>query len=427
MSLAVGTFAQSDARLQKLEEAAALISGNRIAEAEKELQAILKLSPDDSGALNLLGTIRAQQGRYPEAEALFTRAIRSDKLFVGAHLNLAHLYTLNGKHEKAIEELRQVVRLDPQNTETLDRLARLLLARGQIDEGIKVLDEGEQAQQLPASLLILRGDALLKRGNIAQAEENYQRVLSQDGENTDAVLGVAQVAQMKGETDSATALLARARKMQANSPDTLYRFALVAIRAGLYEEANGTLQAAIRVKSDDATYFLALGTTWIKKPDLAEAETAFRRALQLDPSSAQAQMYLGYTLLEQKKFPEARVWLQKSLDQDKTVPETFFYLGQISQEQNEDLQALDLFKKAIQLAPTYSFAHAALGATYLRMKNYPAAQQELELSIKLNPNDAKAHYNLAVLFARINNQQRAQEEMAIVEQLKNAGQTPKKP
>jgi len=427
LSLPGVTFAQSDTRLQKLEAIAALISTNRISEAEKELQAILKLAPNDSGALNLLGTVRAQQGRYPEAEALFIGAIRSDKLFVGPHLNLAHLYTLTGKREKAIVELQEVMRLEPQNTEALDPLARLLLAAGRLDEGIKVLNEGEQTQLLSPSLLILRGDAYLKKGDIAKAEENYQRVLSQDSENTDAVLGVAQVAQLKGDADAANTLLGRARKMVANSPDTLYRFAIVAMQAGLYEEANGTLQAAIRMKSDDATYFLALGTTWIKKPDLAEAEAAFRHALQLDPNNPQGQMYLGYTLLEQKKFPEARVWLQKSLDQNKTVPETFFYLGQISQEQNEDLQAIDLFKKAIQLVPTYSFAHAALGASYLRMKNYPAAQQELELSIKLNPNDAKAHYNLAVLFARINNQQRAQEEMAIVEQLKKTSQPAKTP
>jgi tetratricopeptide (TPR) repeat protein len=419
------TSAQTDSRIQKLEQIASLISENRIAEAESKLQLTLRSAPNDSVALNLLGTIRAQQKRYKEAETLFTRAIQSDKLFVGAHLNLAYLYTITGKPEKTVAELRQVLQIDPTNVEVLDRLARLLLAEGQIDAGIKVLEEGEKAQPLSGSLLVLRGDAFLKKGVIPKAEESYQRAIAQDGENTDAVLGMAQAAQLKGDADSASALLDRSRKMVANSPETLYRFAMVAIRAGLYEEANRSLLAAIKSKSDDAAYFLALGTTWIKKPDLAEAESSFRRALQLRPNNAQAQMYLGYTLLEQKKYPEAKVWLQKSLDQDKTVPETYFYLGQIAQEQNEDLQAIDLFKQAIQLAPTYSFAHGSLGASYLRLKNYAAAQQELELSIKLNPNDAKAHYNLAVLFARLNNQKRAQEEMNIVEQLKNAGKPAK--
>ncbi len=410
---------QTDTNLKKLERAAALITENRTTEAEQELASVLKVAPNEPVGLNMLGTIRAKQGRYPEAEVLFTRAIRSDKQFVGPHMNLAYLYALTGQRQKTKLELREVLRLDPQNTEAVDRLARLLLAEGQIDEGINVLEQGARAQQLPESLLVLRGDAYLKKGNAASAAESYQLALDQRNENTDAVLGLAQAAQLKGDVDTAAGLLAQARKMVATSPDTLYRFALVALRSGLYEEANRTLLAAIKIKSDDPSYFLALGTTWIKKPDLVEAEQAFRHALQLQPDNSEAQMYLGYALLEQKKYPEARIWLEKSLRQDKNVPETFYYLGQIAQEENDDERAIGFFKKAIELVPTYSFAHAGLGASYLRLKNYPMAQQELELSVKLNPADAKAHYNLAVLFARLKNQQRAQEEMDIVDRLKN--------
>jgi tetratricopeptide (TPR) repeat protein len=414
--------AQVDNLVPRLEHAAGLISDNHTDEAEKELAAILKAAPNEPAALNLLGTVRAKQGRLNEAEILFSRAVRADNRFVGPHMNLAYLYTLMGQPKKTISELREVLRLDPRNSAALDRLARLLLAQGQIDEGIKVIVQAEQSP-LSAPLLVLLGDAYLKKGDAVRAEESYQRALSEQSEQTDAVLGLAQVAQFKGDADTALVHLSRARKMVANSPDTLYRFAIVALRAGLFEEANGTLLAAIKLKSDDPAYFLALGTTWIKKPDLAEAEQAFRRALELQPDNSQAQMYLGFTLLEQKKYPEAREYLEKSLQKDKSVPETYYYLGQLAQEENEDERAIPLFKKAIELVPSYSFAHAALGASYLRLKNYPLAQQELELSVKLNPNDSKAHYSLAVLFARLKNQQRAQEEMQIVEKLKNAVKT----
>ena len=411
--------AQIDSVVPRLEHAASLISDHHIDEAEKELSAILKAAPNEPTALNLLGTVRAQQGRFKEAEILFSRAVRSDNRYVGPHMNLAYLYTLTGQPKKTISELREVLRLDPGNREALDRLARLLLAQGQIDEGINVLEQAETSQTLSPPLLVLLGDAYLKKGNAARAEESYQRALLQASEQTDAVLGLAQVSELKGDVNTALVHLGRARKMVANSPDTLYRFALVALRAGLFEEANGTLLAAIKRKSDDPSYFLALGTTWIKKPDLAEAEQAFRRALQLQPDNPQAQMYLGYALLEQKKYPEARAYLEQSLQKDKSVPETYYYLGQLAQEENDDERAIQLFKKAIELVPSYSFAHAGLGASYLRLKNYQLAEQELELSVKLNPNDSKAHYNLAVLFARLRNQLRAQEEMRIVEKLKS--------
>lgn len=410
--------AQADNQ-QRLEHAAALIADNRIPEAERELSSILRLAPNEPAALNLFGTIRAKQGRLREAEAFFARAVRGDNNYIGPHMNLAYLYMLMGQPNKTISELKNVLSLDPRNAEALDKLARLLLARGEIDEGIKTLERAEQSQPLSSALLVLLGDAHLKKSNAIAAEARYQLALERQSDDTDAVLGLAQVAQLKGDAGTVSSYLARARKMVATSPDTLYRFALVASGAGLYEEANGTLLAAIKLNPNDPAYFLALGTTWIKKPDLVEAERAFRRAIQLQPGSSTAQMYLGYSLLEQKKYPEAREWLEKSLLKDKSVPETFYYLGQIAQEQNDDLRAIEFFKKALMLVSSYSFAHAALGASYLRLKNYPLAQQELELSVKLNPNNAKAHYNLAVLFARLKNPERAQQEMQIVDKLKN--------
>jgi len=405
--------------VKRLEHVATLVSDNHIAEAERELAGVLKVAPNQPAALNLLGTIRAKQGRLREAETLFLHALAADKQFIGPHMNLAYLYTLMGQPNKTISELKEVLRLDPKNTEAVDKLARFLLARGQLDEGIKVLEQARRSQELPVPLLLLAGDAYLKKGIAARAEESYQTALAQQSENTDAVLGLAQVSQLRGEMDTALRYLARARKMAANSSDTLYRFALVAMRAGLYEEANTSLQAAIKLKSDDPVYFIALGNTWLKKPDLVDAEEAFRGALRLEPDNPQTQMYLGYTLLEQKKYPEARQWLEKSLQKDRRVPETFFYLGQLAQEQTDDERAMDLFKKAIELAPSYAFAHAALGASYLRLRNYPMAQQELELSIKLDPGYARAHYDLAILFARLKNEQRAREEMQIVEKLKS--------
>jgi tetratricopeptide (TPR) repeat protein len=411
---------------RRMEHAAALIRDNHLPEAEQELKEVLRLAPNDASALNLLGAIRAQQKKLDEAEALFLRAIRTDGQFAGAHMNLAYLYALKGLPEKTISELKAVLRLDPNNGDATDKLARLLLSQDRIAECISFIEQAKQSQSPPVALLVLLGDAYLKKGDADKAEGSYQVALDKRGDDADAVLGLAQVAQVKGDATTATLYLSRARRLVPNSPDTFYRFALVALTAGLYEEANTTLQAAVKLKPDDPAYFLALGTTWLKKPDLTEAEQAFRRALQLQPENARGQMYLGYTLLEQKKYHEEREWLEKSLKKDTSIPETYYYLGLISKEVNEDERAIEFFKRAIQLVPSYSFPHTALGSIYLKLKNYPLAQQELEIGVKLNPNDSTVHYNLAVLYARLKNQERAQEELNIVEKLKHSGKTQEK-
>jgi len=420
-------WAQVNNNAKRLETVAELIRSQRLLEAEKQLNIVLSATPNDPLAINMLGTVRAQQGNLDEAEGLFLRAIRIDNQLIGARMNLAYLYSLKKQPEKCVLQLEEVVRVDPANIQAVDMLAQNLVAQGQVEKAIAVIERAKKTASLPASLFVLLGDAYLKKGNLPQAEETYQFILGQQPEYTDAVLGLAEVSRRRGDANNALQYLARARKLPAESPTTLYRFAMVASAAGSYEEANNALQAAIKLKPDDASYYVALGNTWIKKPDLFEAEKAFRAALKIDPEDSQAQLSLGYVLLEQKKYSEAREWLEKSLQKDKTIPETFYYLGLIAQEQNEDQKAIDLFQNAVQLVPSYSFPHAALGASYLKLKNYPLAKQELELSIKLNPNDAKAHYNLAVLYARLKDADRAQEEMRIVEALKSKNKSPEKP
>src|SRR4051794_30908909 len=87
----LGAAAQKNSLDARLEQAVQAIRQNRIAEAEQQLNSILKTAPNEARALNLLGTIRGGQRRFDEAEAFFTRAIGIDPQLAGAHMNLAYL------------------------------------------------------------------------------------------------------------------------------------------------------------------------------------------------------------------------------------------------------------------------------------------------------------------------------------------------
>src|SRR5947199_6242274 len=90
----LGAAAQKNSLDARLEQAVQAIRQNRIAEAEQQLNSILKTAPNEARALNLLGTIRGSQRRFDEAETFFVRAIGSDPQLAGAHMNLAYLYML---------------------------------------------------------------------------------------------------------------------------------------------------------------------------------------------------------------------------------------------------------------------------------------------------------------------------------------------
>ena len=417
--------AQTNNLQARLENAATLIRDHRIAEAEQQLNSILRTAPNEAAALNLLGTIRAQQGRLNEAETLLTRASKIDPSFVPVHMNLAFLYVLKNVPEKTISELKEVVKLEPDNIEANYRLARLLLSRGQTDESIAVIEKVKSSTQSVVFLTLL-GDAYFKKGDPGKAEEKYLLARAAQKNNADAILGLAKVSQARGETQNALTYLSQAREAAGDSPDLLYKVGVAALAIGIFDEAMSDLEQAVKLKPDEPAYLIALGAAWLKKPDLFAGEQAFRRVLELQPDNAQAQMYLGYVLYKQKKFSDAKPYLEKTIKADPNIPEPFYYLGLIVQEENEDEQAVALLGKAILVSPSFANAHVALGASYLKLKDYPRAQKELELGAKLNPDDSKAHYQLAVLYARLKDPQRARAEMEIVEKLKALDQSQKK-
>jgi tetratricopeptide (TPR) repeat protein len=419
----LSTSAQTRDLVGRLEQAASLIRDNRIDEAEKQLASILKTRPGVPGALNLMGTIRAKQGRMNEAEALFLRAIRNDAKFTPARMNLVSLYLYKRMPEKSVAQLRAVLRLQPGNEEATQRLAELQLSQGRVEEAISTIEKLRSSQPLPASLLVLLGDAQVRKGQLSKAEENYLLALDGRLDNAGALLGLAQISHAKSEAKEAFIYLTRVASLSSDSesPELLYRFALAALKADMGDEAKAALERALKLKPDEPSFLLLLGVAWLRKGDLFEAEKIFRRLLELQPNSAQGQLHLGYVLLNQKKYGEAREWLEKSARSVSPIPEVYYYLGLVAQEQNDDTSAIALFEKAVQRLPNYVHVRIALGASYMRLRNYSRAQQELETAVKLQPDEATAHYNLALLYARLKNPERAQEEMRIVEKLKNKG------
>src|SRR2546430_4734092 len=187
--------AQTNNLQARLENAATLIRENRIEEADQQLITILRTTPNEAAALNLLGTIRAQQGRLNEAETLLTRAVKIDPTFVPVHMNLAFLYVLKNVPEKTISELKEIVKLEPNNIEANYKLARLLLSRGQTDESIAVIEKAKSSSPTSVVFLTLLGDAYLRKGSLNQAEENYLLARDAQKKNLDAVVGLARVSQ----------------------------------------------------------------------------------------------------------------------------------------------------------------------------------------------------------------------------------------
>jgi len=409
--------------LQNLERVAALIRDNRMAEAERQLASISRTAPNSPDVLNLLGTIRAKQNRLNEAESLFLQVLKIEENFTPARMNLSYLYVLKRAPDRAIFELKEVLRLDPNNAQALQKLPELLLSQGKFDECIAFIEKLRGVGPVSPDMLVMLGDAYVAKGALTEAEPPYLLALDNRLDNAGALLGLAQISRSKGELRETTIYLTRVATLSAdsNSPEFLYKFAVLAMRVGMVDQAKAALERTLKLRPDEPSYLLALGVAWLSRGDLFEAEKLFRRLVEVQPDNALGQLHLGYVLLNQKKYADARLWLEKSARSPNAIPEVYYYLGLVAQEQNDDARAIPLFEKAVQKLPNYAHARIALGSSYMKLRNYTRAREELETAVKLDPDEPKAHYNLALLYARLKEPERAQQEMKIVDSLKAKG------
>ncbi|HEV2860545.1 MAG TPA: tetratricopeptide repeat protein [Pyrinomonadaceae bacterium] len=321
--------AQTTDRVGKLERAASLIGGGRLEEAERQLNAVLKSAPEDAAALNLLGAIRAQQGRLDEAESLFKRAARGDEGLTGARMNLAHLYLLKREPEKAAAELREVLRREPANAEAGHRLAWLLLKLGRADECI-ALAESLTRSAPSAALFAVLAEAHLKKDDARAAVAAFQKAveLRPDEPTYHFALGSASLRlKPRLDLDAAEQSFRRFLKLRPDDVQGQLHLGYVLLKQKRHAEARDWLEKIARADkaTPEAFYYLGLIAQGENKDTVAVE--LFGKSIQLAPSYSHAHVALGAAYLKLKDYERARAALEAGVRLSPEDPKAHYNLA----------------------------------------------------------------------------------------------------
>jgi tetratricopeptide (TPR) repeat protein len=109
-----------------------------LAEAARAFEQELALSPRSPVAEYELGEINREQGNYDAAIGHFSRAVLLQPDFVEAHLGLGRTLIKVGKSEQAVPQLKEAIRLDPEN-----KVSHVLLANAYKALGDQPSSQGE--------------------------------------------------------------------------------------------------------------------------------------------------------------------------------------------------------------------------------------------------------------------------------------------
>jgi tetratricopeptide (TPR) repeat protein len=419
------------------------VKTGRIRDAVLEAQDIIKRDPNNLEAHKLLGRIYLRSlGDMPGGNGSdnvlklaieqYERIVKIEPNNIDDHLLLGRLYRLNNDLQKAENELKTAVQLDPNSEEAITTLALLYSEEGDTAHALQVLSS-VPATGRSAKLYSALGTTYEQRKDYKNAIEAYKKAIQLDRDNLDAIRGLAENLLNDGQMDTALdqykviadanpedaqtylriaeiyrkqekydlALesLKKAETMVPDSMEVPYNVALVYQAQGRSDEAAKILQDLLKKtekpdnnysqsdRSNRAVFIERLGRIYRDQSNYSAAVETFRKMLALgDESSESGYQEIIDTYREAKQWPQATAAAKEAVQKLPNNRDLRMVLdAQLADTGDADKALADvrsLLKGAAEDRPVY----VALAQMNTRLKRWADAEAALnkaeQLSIK---------------------------------------------
>lgn len=426
----------SDSRLA-LQKAASLFQQGKLDEADQQAQVALSDPLTRAGACSVLGSIRLQQKRLPESATLFKEAIRLEPHLVGAHLNLAEVYTLQGKPELALPLYRRVLTLDPSNDIARLELARSETAKGNFKQSLELARPALAAfQQSPDGLLVLATD-YLKTGNRDAAagvvtdwmrlpdppsewSMKFALLFAQEGVASEAIdileglkrkgpptyelaFNLAGAYQLEKHWTLALDSYDQALRQKPEAIPALQQAAVIAEGQGALERSLSYWMRAKKIEPDNPEILLGFGRVCLKMDLLEDAQPALTKAASLRPDDARYQYTLASAKVGKKQFEEAQTILEKLTAKNPQDSELQYALGSVLYLQGHLAEAATHLAESARLQPNQLASYYYLALIARDQGNETEAIQKLEKLLQRYPDHAPSCELLGELLMNAHN------------------------
>ena len=362
----------------------------RVHDAEVEAQALLKRNPNDAQTRRLLGHIylrslgnpgeaTGQSETVNRAVEQFREVVRLDPNDVESALWLARLYRLQNQHDKAEEVLRGILKNDAENEAGLEQLTQLLLDQGKSSEAIALL-EGVTAKSSSPTLLDLLGDAYTQTKDLAKAEDAYRRAADLEPSEPSHQRGLGQT------------LLAEEK----------------------YQEALKVYQRLSDLMPDDPDVYLRLGQIYRELHQMDKAEDALVKARQYSPGSLDVIYNEAMLYQSQGRFEDAIRVLSEAVTQVKGQSASmssrrrflgvlYQQLGQLYRDTQNYPAAINTYEELGHLGDDEDRrSHLLMMDTYRMAKDLSKAMQVGKEALAKYPKDPEIKSNYALLLGESN-------------------------
>jgi|SRR5579871_987931 len=228
-----------------------------------------------------------------------------------------------GRGAEAEQACRVFLERSPQSVPVLNRLALLVLKRGDFAEAEPLLRKAIEVAPRDPGLQNNLGGLLYRRGDLSGAEQAWRRALSIDPKQLDACFNLG-----------------------------------IALRAlGRSEEALAAFRKTVAIAPSHAGAHAQIGVIMAERGDTRSALAEFDSAVAADRGVFEAHYHRGALLASEERFEDAIASFQAAIAARPDRHEPRYALGNALTSLGRNEAALKSYGEAIKLAPAFLHAH----------------------------------------------------------------------
>lgn len=202
---------------------------------------------------------------------------------------------------------------------------------------------------------------------------------------------------MEGRLGEAAAIYQKILSQDPKNPEALHLLGVTFLQNRDFPEAIRLIRESISLGGENADTLNNLGQALYGAGDLSGALECYRRALDANPLNTDVLNNLGLTLHDLDRLEEAREAYEKALAQPGQWPDILHNYGVLMQAMGDFDKTEESYLEALRLEPRMEHTHLSLGSLFNELGNKDAAIRAFQAAVELNPFYLEAHEALKLL------------------------------
>jgi len=327
-----------------------LILKNRLDDASKLNDEILKASPRDVEGLVYRGQIQLRQNNASGAVQSLQEALNNDPNNAVAHYQLGLAFAQQHDDDHAQEHWSEAVRLKPDMVEAQRALAEVQLRRGDSDGVLRTAQQLINAQPPVADGFLLRALVEIGRQKFNDAESDLRKTMELAPASPAPFIQLGTIRLLQKQSAEAEQFYRQALDKDQNSPEALRGLMVAYLKDQQVDKALAAANEQIAKSPNNSNFYDLLGTVLFEnKKDMKGAEAAFRKAVDLDKNNSSALVKLGQVQIAEGQTSQALATYQQSI-KDNPREITFYNLcAALYESQSQWDQAKAMYQQALNV------------------------------------------------------------------------------